>query len=317
MVAPTSTGLRSSCRSRSGAFTRCSTRTNATTAAADRAKHPIVANDAQPQVEPFVSAKITGARITAISTVPAKSIERVRAGSLDSFTEASVRGMQAAAIAASIQNRPCHPVVEASTPPTSGPTAAPIAEAAPHSVTARNWAVFVWAAAIRLIPQARIVAPEAPWMQRPAMTIRPSCASAIITHEAMNSASPMRNSRRRPNTSPSAPEVTIVAAPISEYPVTAHCRVSTDIPVSAEIAGSRMVTADVFALTTSVEMQVTSSTPTARRALPSFAVGVLMPRPGDSAGGSAPRSSARSQPGPPTRRPRGCSPSRCPPPPRG
>ncbi len=54
--------------------------------------------------------------------------------------------------------------------------------------------------------------------------------------------------------------MTITAAPTSEYPVTAHCRVSTEVPVSAEMAGKRMLTADVLAFTTSVEMQVTTST---------------------------------------------------------
>ena len=45
--------------------------------------------------------------------------------------------------------------------------------------------------------------------------------------------------------------------------MTAHCRVSTDVPVSALIAGSRMLTAEVLALTTSVERQVAASTPPA------------------------------------------------------
>ena len=48
--------------------------------------------------------------MTAISTVPAKSIERERFGSRDSCTVTSVSGTQAAAIAASIQNSPCQPV---------------------------------------------------------------------------------------------------------------------------------------------------------------------------------------------------------------
>ncbi len=45
--------------------------------------------------------------------------------------------------------------------------------------------------------------------------------------------------------------------------MTAHCKVSTDIPVSSLIAGRRILTAEVFALTTSVEMQVAASTPPA------------------------------------------------------
>ena len=36
------------------------------------------------------------------------------------------------------------------------------------------------------------------------------------------------------------------------------------MPVSSLIAGSRMLTAEVFALTTSVEMQVAASTPPVR-----------------------------------------------------
>ena len=60
------------------------------------------------------------------------------------------------------------------------------------------------------------------------------------THEATNSANPSWNTFRRPKTSPKDPEVTITAAPIREYPVTAHCRVSTDIPVSSLMAGSRL-----------------------------------------------------------------------------
>ena len=46
--------------------------------------------------------------------------------------------------------------------------------------------------------------------------------------------------------------------------MTAHCRVSTEVPVSALMAGSRMLTAEVLALTTSVDRQVAARTPPAR-----------------------------------------------------
>ena len=68
----------------------------------------------------------------------------------------------------------------------------------------------------RLVPQARIVAPDAPWIMRPPTTPAALVESAISAHEAMNSASPPRNTLRRPKTSPSAPDVTITAAPTSE-----------------------------------------------------------------------------------------------------
>ena len=180
------------------------------------AKQPSVAADAQPQSVPLLSARISGASTSAISTVPAKSIERDASGSLDSATVANVSGMHAAATAASIQNRPCQPVVSTSTPPSSGPSAPPAADAAPQIVIAFICPGPDAATESRLMPHARIVAPDAPWIIRPAMTPVPEVDSAISAQEPMNSASPARKSLRRPNTSPSAPEVTITAAPTSE-----------------------------------------------------------------------------------------------------
>ena len=67
----------------------------------------------------------------------------------------------------------------------------------------------------RLMPQASRVEPAAPWIIRPATTPAPLPDSEISAQEATNSTSPARNTRRRPSTSPSAPEVTITAAPTS------------------------------------------------------------------------------------------------------
>jgi hypothetical protein len=67
----------------------------------------------------------------------------------------------------------------------------------------------------RLIPQARIVEPAAPWIMRPAITPPPESDSAIRMHEATKSARPARKILRRPRMSPSAPDVTITAAPTS------------------------------------------------------------------------------------------------------
>ena len=142
-----------------------------------------MATDAQPQSLPLLSASTTGASTSATSTVPAQSIERERVGSRDSWTVRSVTGMQTAAIAASIQNRPCQPVVSTSTPPISGPSAPPAADAAPHSVTARICDGPDEATDSRLMPQARIVAPDAPWIIRPPTTPAAPVDSAISAHE--------------------------------------------------------------------------------------------------------------------------------------
>ena len=127
-----------------------------------------------------------------------------------------VIAMHTAATPASTQNNPCHPVTSTRTPPSSGPAAAPTPAAAPHSETARSLPSPGVPTVSRLSPQARIVAPEAPWMQRPAMTMPPELESAISTHEAMKSSRPSWKMRFLPNTSPSEPEVTMVAAPTSE-----------------------------------------------------------------------------------------------------
>jgi len=67
----------------------------------------------------------------------------------------------------------------------------------------------------RLMPQARIVDPAAPWIIRPVITPAAEDDRAISAHEATKSTRPPRKIRRRPNTSPSAPDVTITAAPTS------------------------------------------------------------------------------------------------------
>jgi hypothetical protein len=124
--------------------------------------------------------------------------------------------MQHAAIAASIQNRPSHPVESTSKPPTRGPAAAPTADAAPQSDTARIRSVPDEATVSKLSPEARIVEPAAPWIIRPPITPAELSDSAISTHETMKSPSPPRNTLRRPKTSPRAPDVTMHAAPTRE-----------------------------------------------------------------------------------------------------
>ena len=143
-------------------------------------------------------------------------MERGRASSRDSWTVAKVSAMQPTATPASIQNSPCQPVMSTRTPPSSGPAAAPTAAAAPHSDTNfSRWSPDV-ATVRRLRPQARIVAPAAPWISRPAITMPPDSASAISTHEITKSARPSWKTFLRPSTSPSEPDVMITAAPTSE-----------------------------------------------------------------------------------------------------
>ena len=61
-----------------------------------------------------------------------------------------------------------------------------------------------------------MVAPAAPWIIRPAITMPPVVDNAISTQDATNNSSPSWKIRFRPKTSPSDPEVMITAAPTSE-----------------------------------------------------------------------------------------------------
>ena len=124
--------------------------------------------------------------------------------------------MQTTATPASTQKSACQLATSTRTPPSSGPAAAPTAAAAPQSETARSWDSPGFATESRLSPQARIVAPAAPWMTRPAITMPPELDSAISTQDAVKSRRPSWKMRFLPNTSPIEPDVTMVAAPISE-----------------------------------------------------------------------------------------------------
>ena len=84
--------------------------------------------------------------------------------------------------------------------------------------------------------------------------------NAISTQDATNNSSPSWKIRFRPKTSSSDPEVMITAARPGSRRY-GPLQGVTDMPVSWLILGSRMLTADVFALTTSVERQVAASTP--------------------------------------------------------
>ena len=85
-VAPTSSALRSSARSTSGASTRRSTTTKPTAASTDTSRQPRVGREAHPQEDPFVTANTKGASTAATRTVPATSMLRARVGSRDSGT---------------------------------------------------------------------------------------------------------------------------------------------------------------------------------------------------------------------------------------
>src|SRR5262245_58839201 len=104
-VAAMSSTLRNKARSTSGVGERRSTNTKPTTEPIEINRQASVAGDAQPQSVPLLTARISGARIAATSTVPSQSIDRGRSGSRDSPVVRSVSGMQTAAIGVDPEQR--------------------------------------------------------------------------------------------------------------------------------------------------------------------------------------------------------------------
>ena len=63
---------------------------------------------------------------------------------------------------------------------------------------------------------ANMTAPPTPWAARARLSMREDVASPQTSEEAVNTPSPMANTPRRPNMSPSTPAVRRKAARVSE-----------------------------------------------------------------------------------------------------
>ena len=109
------------------------------------------------------------------------------------------------------------------TPPRTGPTATATPVTAPHTANAvprsRPW--NAWASSASDV--ANMIAPPIPCPARAATRNSGPVASAHSSDPAVNTASPIVNSSRRPNMSASEPAVSSSAASDSAYASTTHC----------------------------------------------------------------------------------------------
>lgn len=103
------------------------------------------------------------------------------------------------------------PTVSVSTPPSIGPKATLDAAANAHAAVARARSAGNAAAAIAN-PCGSITAAASPWPARAASSAGSEGAAAHSSDIAANAANPIRNSRRRPNRSPTDPAVSSTAA---------------------------------------------------------------------------------------------------------
>ena len=219
MVEPTRTRLRSRARSSMGTATRFSTATNAKPA--DDGRPPgsrAWPRDVQPQSLPLLSARMSGVRVSATSTLPA-IVDRARpvrvAGlghlaAVISHADHARRRRRSRTAPASRSRRPGHHRAAGRPRRRRLP---PHPRARPRAAAPRRWLATV----SRLSPQARIVAPgraldDAPGDDRPARV--GECDQHA--RQRRRAAARAGRSACRPKTSPSEPEVTMTAAPTSE-----------------------------------------------------------------------------------------------------
>ena len=138
-----------------------------------------------------------------------------------------------------IQRQPTYVV---SAPPTSGPiaTASPtVAPQIPNAVPrSRPWNSCEMIAS----ETANIPAPPIPWAPRARISQSGDWAAPQSAEASVKSAIATRKTRLRPSRSPSEPALSIVAASVSAYASTTHCRSVKEVFSSLSMFGSATLT---------------------------------------------------------------------------
>ena len=110
-----------------------------------------------------------------------------------------------------------------SKPPSEGPSAVPTADIVPSNPMALPVRCFGTVSPTSARVSAIMIAAPKPCAARAAISTVSVGAVAHSTEAAVNTASPPNMSRRRPNTSPSFPALTISVVIASRYVSTTHC----------------------------------------------------------------------------------------------
>ena len=101
-------------------------------------------------------------------------------------------------------------------------------------------------------------APPMPCTTRAAISTRTFGARPHSSEAAANQVTPIRNTRRRPNRSPSEPPSRISEARLSEYPLTVHCKEAAEAWKSVPMCGSATFTT-VMSMNVSAEPSTVAS----------------------------------------------------------
>ena len=150
--------------------------------------------------------------------------------------------MSAIPIGTLIQKIHCQESPSTTAPPTRGPTATASPPSAPQMPRATLRRAAGTPAERRVKESGTMSAPPAPWRARAATRTSMLGARAAAADEAVNSASPTMNIRRRPKRSPSAAPVSSSTAKLSVNALTVHSSPARPVPRLRRITGSAVVT---------------------------------------------------------------------------
>ena len=153
-----------------------------------------------------------------------------------------------------------HPAYVVSAPPTRGPIATAIPTVAPQIPYAVPRS-FPWNSCAMIASEtANIPAPPIPCNPRERMRKSGDVAAPHNADATVNSAIETRNTRFRPSRSPSEPALRIVAASVSAYASTTHCRSVKFVCSCDSMFGSATLTTVMSRRSMNTAMQTTVKT---------------------------------------------------------
>ena len=209
----------------------------------------MIGGEPQPQALPSTRPRTSAPMPTLSAETPATSTVGAAVGSRDSRVAQRVTTTAITAIGTLMRKIDCQETFSTRKPPTTGPIAsatalipAHVPIALPRSSGGKAFVMIERVAGI-------MNAAPTPCAARPATSHASVCENAMNRLEAPKTATPTRNQRRRPKTSPIRPPVTSRTANVSVYAFTVHSRFAVEASRSRWIDGSATFTTVLSSIT--------------------------------------------------------------------
>ncbi len=199
---------------------RCSCQMKAARPAAETAKAPMISGADQPRSSPSTTAQMSGRVNTMPRTDPAPS--NPRPVPFDSRSASATRAMVTTPMGTLSQKMPGQVKPSTTAPPMMGPAAMPSPLTPPHTPIAMGLTFGVVDAETSARESGTMPAAPRPCSARIAMSMSELVESAAPMDASVKSATPARNTRRRPIRSPSAATGSMNAVNTTLYELTNH-----------------------------------------------------------------------------------------------